>query len=1553
MQKIEVHFNDESKNSFFNVLLREFESGKKHNKTSLEKLASKHGIKDKNTVKELNELVIVTKAREIANSKLLSIKKRYLLIVDLYESQVNLSHRTSQSMILQQYSTPATISFLLGVYCNIQSKGNYYEASAGNGMLTIASDGSDFHVNEIDDTRLENLKAQNIFKQITKLDSSESTYKQKHFDAVITNPPFSKLKDKEDWLNIDGFTIKELDHKMSILAVNSMKDKGRAAIIVGGHTKWDSKGRVQAGKNRVFLSYLYRNYNVDDIINIDGKQLYSKMGTGFNVRAILINGRKSEPNGFPPLNKNNTNEVVGTYDQLYNRISKHFKAPKMDLIEKARLIIERNKELSSSSGLHSPYMPASESCFTLNVHTPDSMSYEIHRAVNDIKKEVGGNLNQYLVEKLKYKNETELCKALAAEQIDGVSTAIYNIESKSQGIIIGDQTGVGKGRQAAAMIRYAIAQGVLPIFITEKPNLFSDLYRDLEDIGSSELVPFIVNAKSSKTNIKNNAGQVIHKSPDKAFQDKVLKKGEFPKGYDFIVSTYSQFASSKPTIKQAWLKSVSNGALIVMDESHNASGSSATGEFLKDVVKQSLSTIFLSATFAKRPDNMPIYAIKTSIQDANMDDDSLVDAIQKGGVALQEVLAAQLVSVGQMIRRERTYDGIDVNYITLTKKEKEHHRIADNITQIVRRIIGFQSVHIDAMIGELDSIAAAEMKEVETTKGTQAAGVDNTPYFSRVFNVINQMLFSIKADEVANRAIKRLKEGKKPVIAFSNTMGAFIDDTIEGDIIDADFKEVLKRGLESVMSYTEIDSKGQRHKKYFSPDELDSHGRAEYYDIISDIERASTGIVVSPIDHIIQRISDAGYKSIEVTGRKKEVQLKTLKDGSITGLILTRKKENTNDAFRKFNNNEVDVLLINQSGSTGASAHAISTEKAPENEVKQRVMIVLQAELNINTEVQKRGRVNRTGQLMKPIYDYVSSAIPAEKRLQMMLQKKLKSLDANTTSNQKNSEDLMKSDDFLNKYGDEIVKQWLEENPDMNRQLGNLINEDTKNIDNLAHKASGRVAILPVKEQEAFYTVIIDQYQSEVERLLQRGEYDLEVEDVNLDAETISRDVAVVGKNPKSIFGGNTYLEKLNVNNLRKPYTKDELEKLIENALAGKTREQAKREMLDLYDKYVDGEMSNIFVQKSEKWDKVKASINNEKGYKESDDREAYYESRVNQIHTAKENDIELAQKKLRNQTEVIRRFINFFEIGKGVNYPVLNFDKGSHYVDAVCIGAGFNMKAANPFTPSNIMFSFAISDSNRRMDLKASSKFSKELQAIIGTSYYMSSFKERTIIDNWNETTRSSTVNRRTAYIVTGNILQGYSKFNKGKLVSYTVKGGGVKKGILLPFGYSPKQERNDQYVSVPIFLAKKYVLGVAAGSTIRTNTSIEMQRYEDTVKLFLPASKSQGGKYFLDESLLDLTEDNNFDKIGSKMVAHIPNDNMSEFLKILQDKFSVSAMVPKSRIDDIKEITDAINEAVEIEQKTTKTNKTSSSALRLKAKAISIKQKQIMLQIKRKNAA
>ena len=163
------------------------------------------------------------------------------------------------------------------------------------------------------------------------------------------------------------------------------------------------------------------------------------------------------------------------------------------------------------------------------------------------------------------------------------------------------------------------------------------------------------------------------------------------------------------------------------------------------------------------------------------------------------------------------------------------------------------------------NLAVAEGKEVELREGTSQAGVDNQPYFSKVFNVINQMLFSIKAEAVAERAIARLREGKKPVIAFASTMGSFIEQmenekgvsVSDGDVINADFTEVLKRGLEGILRYSEKDVDGNSIAKKFAISDLSVEAQAEYGRIMEKIKTASTGITISPIDIVIKKIQDA------------------------------------------------------------------------------------------------------------------------------------------------------------------------------------------------------------------------------------------------------------------------------------------------------------------------------------------------------------------------------------------------------------------------------------------------------------------------------------------------------------------------------------------------------------------------------------------------------------------------------------------------------------------------------------------------------------------------
>ncbi|HQQ95742.1 MAG TPA: strawberry notch family protein [Cyclobacteriaceae bacterium] len=1502
------------KSQFLNHVRKELDAKTQHNKKSIERIAASYKIADKSEVKEYTELAIVLKARSIALSSL-PLAAKYQNIVELYQSQVNISHRTSQSILLQQYSTPAPISFLAGIFVNADKNISVFEPSAGNGLLTVAANPSRVVVNEIDDLRRSNLQDQG-YAQVLSQDATQP-FKgfEKKFDAVLTNPPFGLL---EHDVKYETFSIEVLDHLMALRALDCMKDNGKAAIIIGGHTRYDKKGRIQKGKNRFFFNYLFSRYNVLDIIPIDGHRLYSRQGTSFDTRLILVDGRKSKPSGAAPLKDDECDKVVDSFEDLFERVMRVTTPRKQNSMTKIELeaqALALELELMSFDELGMPYTPASSSCVVLNTVVPDSMGFETHAALQRIKEAVGGDIDEYVRIKLNYRSHVELCKALSAEQIDAVAMSIYNIEERGVGMIIGDQTGIGKGRIAASIIRYAVEHGNQPVFITEKANLFSDIYRDLVAIGSAHLVPFIVNSRESRTDIKNEDGEIVYQALPVTDQNRIFESKRVPKNFHFTVATYSQFNSpdKKPT-KPAFLNEIAEDNIVIMDEAHNSSGSGNTGNFMQSALSKAKGVVFLSATFAKRPDNMPIYAMKTSIRDASMTRDALIEAITKGGVALQEILASQLVAEGQMIRRERSFEGVEVNYVTLEDKEQEHKAIADNITSIIRDIIKFQTTYVDELVDELDDIAVAEGKQVEIREGTSQAGVDNLPYFSKVFNVINQMLFSIKAEAVAERAIARLKEGKKPVIAFASTMGSFIEQmesdaglaVTDGDTINADFSVVLQKGLDGIFRYTETDPDGQKVFKTFDISEFPMEAQAEYHRISDRISEATTGITISPIDVIVRKIKEAGYKVAEVTGRKYELQInpKTNK-----ALVMTRKRVNTNDAFRQFNNNEVDVLLINQSGSTGASAHAIITPKVSKEQVKQRVMIVLQAELDINTEVQKRGRINRTGQIFKPIYDYVNSAIPAEKRLMMMLQKKLKSLDANTTSNQKSSTKILDVPDFLNKYGDRIVAEYLKENMEVNMLLDDPLGLATREVDGVdledaAHRVSGRVAVLSTAMQQDFYNEISNRYNEYVEYLKQIGEYDLEVEAMDLQTETKSMRPVIVGKGGTSEFGDDSILETVMANVLKKPFTTQELGNLLAEALQGRDGREIQKEVTLEYEGHIEEQLKKEIADNVAHYEELMQNIPQEKKILKlvekgnSVEAQEAIKARTGELHKAMAESEEKIKKGYNNRKLYLESIFNSFYIGRNLNYPVNSYDGGQELAPVVFLGFIIDKKKKNPYAPSAIRLRFALASSNKYIAIPAS--YSQDVRAIIGASVGLPHLEKEALLAKWEASIKESTVDRKIRHIITGNVLQAFGAY-KGKLVSYTTIDGSIKKGILMPEFWEPGNDVQQKTI-VPVSRAMKVIRSLTTGGSITTKNGVSLFRQAGKFKIVVSAARSRGGDTYLDPDLLKLVDRNNFEKVSDRMTATLDEDLIDDFVRVLQEKFNDSVSLNVTQYELIR---------------------------------------------------
>jgi hypothetical protein len=1514
-----------AKEAFVTTMQQDLVVQKVHTKRSVEHLAATFTITDKTEVKELTELAIVRCARMIAQSTR-AIKDKYDQIVVLYKSQVNLSHRTSMSMLLQQYSTPAPIGYLMGLFAGLDSldKGNFgFEPSAGNGMLTIAGDPRFITVNEIDDVRRRNLETQG-YRQVWNKDASEPFIGHEgQFQAVVSNPPFGTLRSP---VPFGTYRINTLDGVMALRALETLTPDGRAAIIIGGHTRWDLKGRVQAGRNRIFFNYLYNRYHIADVININGRSLFSRQGTSFNTRIILVAGRKMVPAGVAPLYDAQHDKTVHTFDALYDRcmaalnttLSLQVSNPQneytMNDLQRCEREAQAYLQLLEDEGLGAPYQPASHACMVLDTQVPDSMAFETQAAIQLIARQVGGDIDNFVRDRLAYRTKADMCRALSAEQIDAVAMGIYNIEARGQGMIIGDQTGIGKGRVAAGMIRYACAKGLKPVFITEKTNLFSDIYRDLVAIGSGHLRPFIVNARESKSNIKDEAGEIVYEAQPPAQQQTIFTEGIVPAEFDFVCATYSQFNSAeKKPLKPSFLQKIAAENIFIMDEAHNASGSSQTGTFLREVVRAAAGVVFLSATFAKRPDNMPIFAMKTAISDSNMSNESLIHAITKGGVALQEVLSAQLVQEGQMLRRERSYEGVEVNYITLTEQEAEHKAIADNITQVMRDIIAFQKVYIDPEIADLDSTVAASGREATQREGTSEAGVANEPYFSKIFQVINQMLFSLKAEAVADRAIMRLREGKKPVIAFSSTMGSFVENLVadsgaqvtEGIKINADFREVLFKGLEGVLRYTIKGVDGTPVYASFDIKELSLLAQIEYKRIESLIKAVSTGISISPIDVVIKRLRAAGYNVAEVTGRKWEL---LLDEKNTTGIARPRKKINTNDAFRLFNDNVADVLLINQSGSTGASAHAIPTSRVPASEVKQRAMIVLQAELDINTEVQKRGRINRTGQLFKPIYDYISSTIPAELRMMMILQRKLKSLDANTTSNQKQSASILDVPDFLNKYGDKVVTGFLTEHPEIDALLDFPLQSKTElrngngEVTDGALKVSGRVAVLSTQMQQQFYEEVSGMYNEYVVYLKQKGDYDLEVETMALAAATEATSIIKVGKGTNSVFGTDSILEKVTANVLRKPFSPTELNNVLQESLNGRNAEEIRQEMLGEFRKYGDLLVAEEIEDINASIDKLQAGIQEEKKIKNLAEhveewRQAVIDRQA-ELEELRRQKTAQVHRKAQNSKHTLNTILQFFHIGQSLYYPY-RVGINETLVPAVFLGYLMDWTKKNPFAPSNVKLRFALSDSHKYLVLPASN--TAEIMSIIGASKRVEEMDRFALLDAWEAWVKESSIDRQTRYIITGNLLQAFAD-HPGKLISYTTIDDETKKGILMPEYWNPKEQLEDK-VSVPVFKAKPIILSLTRGNSLKTNTDIVFFRSgEQEFKIIASAARSANGDIFLNEELLKLVKNGNFEKTSNKMVAYVPLGNMPAFIELVQRIDNSSVLIPSAQLKYVK---------------------------------------------------
>jgi hypothetical protein len=1123
-----------------------------------------------------------------------------------------------------------------------------------------------------------------------------------------------------------------------------------------------------------------------------------------------------------------------------------------------------------------PYIPKSQAT-PVGTLIPANMQATTARALDALEQSVGA-LDEYAADRLGYGTPQELHQRLSAEQVDACALALSNLE-KGSGFVIGDQTGVGKGRVVASIIRYARITGKTPIFVTQNKSLYADMLRDLKDIGMPNFRPF---PTDSDLNIPLDDYRSL-KTASRSHQSEMenfLRTGNLGR-YDGIFTTYSQMQSvkGKETLRREFLRAFAANAILILDESHEAGGTKSERQptgvatnraaFARELIELSAGVFYSSATYAKRPDVMDLYA-KTDMRLAVHDMNTLVSIVERGGVPMQQALAAQLTQAGQYVRRERSYEGVNFN-LEIVPVDRP---VAEAISSILADILEFDRHKQDA-VKELDATAKAEAKAILGDASTGMAGAKSTNFTSIMHNLIDQSLLAMKAEQTVQKCLSLLQQPdpEKPLIALSNTMGSFINDYAKlnqlspGDEINLDFGDLLVRYLERSRDVLIGNPYGDKERHRLTDEELGLKGVAAYNSILNRIEQIDlSAIPISPIDYIKSRLSQEGYSVNEVTGRKDVIDYAT--DGTST--YQQRSSQETSKAaaianVRAFNNGQLDVIILNRSGSTGISLHA----SAQFTDRRARHMIVVQPEKEINSFMQMLGRIHRTGQVVLPNFTLLNADIPAEKRPAAVLAKKMASLNANTTAARSSGISLESVVDFMNEYGDRVAAELLLNDPGLNRKLADPLGgrESAQSVDNagLMNRVTGRLPLLPLVQQERVYARLEREYAEYVERQETMGESVLEARFLDLDAKTVARMEVIAGdRDSNSPFTSPVNVEVVDAKTPRKPVTTLEAINLV--------RENLQLEPIEAVEAH---DFDSVHICAKQQAEATRQQL--------LQATQSYRTAATEGKTSAKT--IEKIDNRLNVQLQHLSNTLETFPLGEGVRVVT---ETGNIFYGVVGkIWSSNREENESPVTPNRWKMQIVLADPARYLTLPFSQINTLSSNCVTLTP------EER----NWDGVEiyqafdLKQSKNRESRQIFTGNLLRAYEKF-QGKIVNYTDDRGRTRQGLLAPQGFDIEEALEQQPVIIPT--ARQIVTFLTevtdrAGQvkTLDETLTIKPQRsrYGDGFIVQTAKSRNDGGAYYLDPSLLRIIG-GEFYSIGDRMEAVVSPDRIADVLELMQAK-------------------------------------------------------------------
>ena len=581
-----------------------------------------------------------------------------------------------------------------------------------------------------------------------------------------------------------------------------------------------------------------------------------------------------------------------------------------------------------------------------------------------------------------------------------------------QGFFVGDATGVGKGRTAAAILLDNVLQGRRrALWVSENRSLMRDALRDWTALGGP--ADFVFDLGACKGPVQRAEG-VCFASYDtlKAKPSgKPREKGGTESGVDRLEQVVAWLAGSG--------EASDFEGVIVFDESHNmasaldrqgsrgvqkASQRALVGVDLQDRLPNA-RVVYASATGATEVSNLA-YAARLGLWGRGTPFPSVeafVERVSAGGIAAMELVAKDLKSMGLYLARSVSYDGVD--YRTLVHDLEDHQaRTYDRCAQ------AWQVV--------LRNIQSA-LEVTKADKCGRARAVAYSQFWGAHQRFFLHVLVSMSAPSLIRDMEARLASGESCVVQLVSTMEAATERAYAKAVaIGDDLRDLDVTPRDQLLQFVEASFPTTLYEEY-----EDDDGRVRSRpvknaagDFVQSPEAVAArnrlmlevGAVSVPHGVLDQVVAHFGPDAVaEVTGRSRRFVTKTV-DGTEQVVEERRTRRSCDAEADEFMAGKRRVLVFSQAGGTGRSYHA---DLAAENQ-QRRVLYCVEPGWSSARCVQGMGRVHRANQACPPELVLVTTNLKAQRRFLSTIARRLDQLGALTKGQRQTASQGLLSSEF-------------------------------------------------------------------------------------------------------------------------------------------------------------------------------------------------------------------------------------------------------------------------------------------------------------------------------------------------------------------------------------------------------------------------------------------------------------------------------------------------------------------------------------------------------------